>query len=300
MAMKANHISVCICTFKRPELLRQLLNRLDNQRTGGLFTYSVVVADNDSGRSAEQVVASSSSIGGVPVTYCVESQQNIALARNTALQHAEGDLIAFMDDDEFPTEDWLYNLFKAYTTYGVDGVLGPVKPHFECEPPRWVTDGKFFERPNYATGYKLRWTQARTGNVLFRRNILDGLDRPFRSEFDTAGEDVDFFRRMIDRGRVFIWCDAAVVYEWVPAVRCNRRYLLKRALLRGSNFSKHPSHRIGNITKSLVAVPLYTVALPILAVFGQHLFLRYLIKLLDHSSRLLAFLGVNLVTERET
>ena len=297
---KRYHISVCVCTFKRPELLRRLLEALEHQQTGGLFTYSVVVADNDSARSGEQVVAGFSATNHLTMTYCVESQQNIALARNKALENAEGDLIAFIDDDEFPAEDWLLNLFKACTSHEVAGVLGPVRPHFESEPPRWVKDGKFFERPTHATGYKMNWTESRTGNVIFRREILKDLDTPFRSEFDTAGEDMDFFRRMVDEGHQFIWCNEAVAYEVIPSSRCTRSYLLKRALLRGSNFPKHPTDRLANAARSLVAVPCYTVALPILAFFGQHVFLKYLIKLLDHSSRLLAFLGLRLVTQRET
>jgi succinoglycan biosynthesis protein ExoM len=294
------HISVCICTFKRAGLLRRLLERLNNLRTDGLFTYSVVVADNDSLRSAEQVVAAFSSTNHLPVTYCNEPQQNIALARNKALEHAEGNFIAFIDDDEFPVDDWLCNLFKAYMTYGVDGVLGPVKPHFDSAPPRWVEKGKFFERQTYSSGSEMDWTHARSGNVLFKRDILGTVKTPFRSEFDTAGEDVDFFRRMMEQGYKFVWCNEAVVYEEVPSSRCNRTYLLRRALLRGSNFPKHPTHRLANAAKSLVAVPCYTVALPILAVFGQHLFLRYLIKIFDHTSRLLAYLGLRLVTQRET
>ena len=299
-AMKAHHISVCICTFKRVELLKQLLERLDNQRTDGLFTYSVVVADNDSLRSAEQVVATFSSTTHLPVTYCVEPQQNIALARNKALEHAKGDFIAFIDDDEFPAEDWLCTLFKAYMMYGVEGVLGPVKPHFESAPPPWVEKGKFFERPIYSSGYEMDWTQARSGNVLFRKDILCPGNPAFQSEFDTAGEDVDFFRRMMERGHKFVWCNEAVVYEVVPSSRCKRSYLLRRALLRGSNFPKHPTHRFANAAKSLIAVPCYAVALPILAVFGHHLFLKYLIKLFDHTSRLFAYLGLRLVTQRET
>jgi succinoglycan biosynthesis protein ExoM len=298
--MISHHISVCICTFKRPELLKQLLGRLENQRTDGLFTYSAVVADNDLARSAEPVVAACSLTSRLSVTYCAEPRQNIARARNKALEHANGDLIAFIDDDEFPAQDWLHHLFTTYRTLRVSGVLGPVKPYFECEPPQWVRDGKFFERPTYATGYHVSWTEARTGNVLFCRKILDGLDAPFRPEFDTAGEDLDFFRRLMDRGSMFVWCNEAVVYEVVPSSRCNRRYLLKRALLRGSNFSKHPTQRIMNAVKSLIAVPCYTVALPILAMFGQHLFLRYLVKIFDHSSRLLAYIGLRVVTERET
>ena len=266
----------------------------------GQFTYSVVVADNDSQESAQQVVEEFSSASRMSVTYCFEPEQNIALARNKALQHAHGDFIAFIDDDEFPPDDWLLNLFKACMTFGVDGVLGPVNPHFENEPPEWVKKGKFFERPAYPSGYELTWGQSRSGNVLFRQEILSSVTTPFRSEFDTAGEDMDFFRRMMEKGHRFAWCNEAAVYEVVPSSRCTRRYLLRRALLRGSNFSKHPADRIRNGAKSLIAVPCYALALPVLAMFGQHMFLKYLIKLFDHASRLLAFVGWRVVTERQT
>ncbi len=295
-----HHLSVCICTFKRPELLKRLLDCLTNQRTEGLFSLSVIVADNDAVQSAQPVVAAFSSLSPLPVTYCVEPQQNIALVRNKALERASGDFIVFIDDDEFPADDWLYNLFKSRSANGVDGVLGPVKPSFESEPPSWVRKGRFFERPNYATGYKLSWAECRTGNVLFKKSILEGVDMPFRSEFGTAGEDMDFFRRMINKGCTFIWCSDAVVYEVVPQARCNRSFLLRRALLRGSNFPKHPKDRLKNIVSSLIAVPAYTIMLPILAIIGQHVFVKYLAKLCDHGSRLLSFVGWSVVKERET
>jgi len=46
------HITVCICTFKRPELLGQILESVAKQETNGLFTYSVVISDNDRAESA--------------------------------------------------------------------------------------------------------------------------------------------------------------------------------------------------------------------------------------------------------
>lgn len=293
-------ISICICTLRRPELLRRILAKLETQRTEGLFSYSVVVSDNDHMRSAEQTVAKFSSATHVPITYCVEPRQNIALARNNAIKHADGDFIAFIDDDEFPADDWLLNLFKTCQASCADGVLGPVVPYFEPEPPAWVTKGRFFDRPTHATGYKLTWDQSRTGNVLFKKEILRDLEVPFRSNFDTAGEDMDFFRRAMEKGCRFVWCNEAVAYEVVPPDRCTRGYLLKRAMLRGSNFPKHPSDRARNIIKSVIAVPSYTLALPVLALVGQHVFLKYLIKLLDHGSRLLAFLGLTLVKQRHT
>jgi succinoglycan biosynthesis protein ExoM len=300
VAREAHHITVCICTLRRPQLLSQTLAKLENQRKEGLFTYSIVVADNDSLGSSVQVVGDFSRASLLPVVYCIEPRQNIALARNKALQYAEGDLVAFIDDDEFPADDWLLNLFKMYKTSGADGILGPVEPYFETEPPQWVRKGKFFKRPTHPTGYKLGWEQSRTGNVLFKKGILDRLETPFRAKFDTAGEDMDFFRRAIDQGCSFVWCNEAIAYEVVPSSRCTRTYLLRRALLRGSNFPKHPEHRVRNVAKSLIAVPCYTLILPLLFLFGQHVFLKYLIKVLDHASRLFAFIGLTLVTERQT
>lgn len=293
-------ITVCICTFKRPTFLEHLLRTLESQRTDDLFEYDVVVADNDAARSAEPVVRAWASSATVPMTYCVEPVANIARARNAALAHARGDLIAFIDDDEFPTADWLYELFRTREVRQAGGVLGPVLPHFQHNPPRWLTKGRFFDRPRYPTGRPIAWFEARSGNVLFVREILKHLDPPFRTQFATAGEDLDFFRRAIETGFSFVWCDEAPVFEFVPASRCTRRYLLRRAVLRGSNFPKHPTDRAKNALKSLVALPCYTLALPVLAIVGHHVFISYLIKVLDHASRLLAFAGLPLLTERET
>lgn len=295
-----NHISVCVCTYKRADLLARLLTKLQSQVTDGNFTFSVVVADNDAEQSAKNVVDGFSSSSDLQISYCVEPVQNIAMVRNKALEDADGDMIAFIDDDEVPDGRWLCNLYGTLKNFKADGVLGPVKPYFDHEPPAWVRKGRFFERPDYATGYKLSWNECRTGNVLFSKRILGLVDVPFRPEFGTAGEDMDFFRRMIEKGCVFVWCSEAAAYELVPEARCKRSFLLKRALLRGSNFPKHPSKRMVNFFKSVVAVPAYTLALPILALIGQHLFVKYLVKICDHASRLLAFAGWAVVKERET
>ncbi len=294
------HISVCICTFQRPEYLCRALTALKAQQTGNLFTYSVVVIDNDAEASARSIVSDFTSIGGHPVTFAVEPQKNIACARNTAVLHAYGDYIAFVDDDEYPAQDWLLKLFQTCKAADVDGVLGPVRPYFECPPPAWVTKGAFFERPSHRTGMALDWSQTRTGNVLFSRRILPRDEAPFRVEFGTAGSDMDFFRRLMEQGRVFIWCEEAVVFEVVPPSRCRLSYLLKRALMRGSNFHRHPDNRMKSAVKSVIAVPTYVIALPFLALLGAHVFVKYLIKLCDHLSRLLGFAGIELVGQRPT
>jgi succinoglycan biosynthesis protein ExoM len=290
------HISVCICTYRRLDLLNRLLDGLRNQQTDGLFTYSIVVADNDHLRSAEPLAQSFSNSSQIPVQYCVELKQNIALTRNRAVANADGDYIAFIDDDEFPTESWLLTLFTTCQAHGVDGVLGPVKPHFDQEPPHWVVDGKFYDRPSYPTGLVIDGKKGRTGNVLLKKQIFIGLDSPFRPEFRT-GEDQDFFRRMIEKGHVFIWCHEAMAYEVVPPIRWRRPFMLRRALLRGANSLLHPTFGAKDVAKSLVAVPAYAVLLPVALVLGQGKFMTYLVKLFDHLGRLLALVGIHPVRE---
>jgi hypothetical protein len=180
----------------------------------------------------------------------------------------------------------------------VDGVLGPVEPHFEEPPPDWIVRGRFCHRPRHQTGYIIPWTEGRTGNVLFRRQILEGFGEAFRPEFGSGGEDRNFFMRQMERGRVFMWCDEAVAYEVVPAVRWRRSFVLKRALLRGKMSLNHESCRGRRLWCSALAVPAYGLALPFLLLAGQHQFMKYAIKLGDHTGRLLAFLGVDIVREK--
>jgi succinoglycan biosynthesis protein ExoM len=282
-------------------MLERLLREIYRQETASALTFSVVVTDNDSTQSARAVVEKCrrERLGEVPqIIYAVEPAKNIALARNNALSHATGDFVVFIDDDEFPAPGWLLNLFRTCERYHVAGVLGPVKPHFEHEPPQWLIKGGFYQRPTHSTGFVMSWQECRTGNVLFRRNILETSESPFCPEFDMGGEDQDFFRRMMERGHRFIWCDEAVVYESVPPSRWSRRLLIHRALLRGRNTFRHPKHRLRNLLKSVIAVPAYALALPVLLLAGHHYFMKYLVRLADHVGRLLASVGLNPVTER--
>jgi len=66
------HIAVCVCTYKRAVLLRRLLDELSRQETSGLFTYSVVIADNDEARSAEPVADAARTELGLAIKYCMD------------------------------------------------------------------------------------------------------------------------------------------------------------------------------------------------------------------------------------
>ena len=299
MTSDSKQISVCISTYQRPALLEKLLGDLAGQETGGKFTFSIVVADNDAAESARAVVARLARNFPVPLTYCTEPRRSIAHVRNMTLAQSTGNLIAFIDDDEFPGKDWLRHLHTALEGHDCAGVLAPVRPYYPEGTPEWVKKGGFFERPEHETGHVMPWPECRTGNVLFRRAIIAGIDPVFSPEFGTGGSDVDFFRRMTAIGHRFIWCNEAIVHEVVPPSRWQRSVLIKRALLRGRNSFRHPQGRWRNVAKAVVAIPLYTLALPFLQIGGHHLFMRYLIKLCDHTGRLFAAIGIDLVKQRE-
>ena len=292
----SNHISVCICTFKRPEPLKRLLEHLADQQTGGLFTYSLVVVDNDPRGSGEGVCNEFAQRRSPPLlSYCMQPQQSIALTRNKAIQIATGEFIAFIDDDEFPVNNWLLHLYRTCRSMRVAGVLGPVKEHFDQQPPKWIMKGSFFERPTHPTGFELSWRNTRTGNVLFRRDILEAHVQPFRPQF-RSGSDIDFFRLRMDKGHRFVWCNDAVVYESIPPARWKRRYMLRRALLRGTMAALR---REGSLStaKSIIAVPLYTLALPFTLLLGHHRFMTLLIKMCNHLGKLLGLVGINPVKD---
>jgi len=291
------HICVCICTYKRPELLRRLLDHLSRQITDGLFTYSIVVAENDDARSAESIVSEFASTVKIPLKYCMQPLRNIAMTRNKAVENASGDFVAFIDDDEFPIDRWLLTLFHACNKEGVDGVLGPVLPHFDKDAPRWIVNGGLFDRPRHATGLRLNWSQTRTGNVLFRGSLFAEQGQRFNPDF-LSGSDQEFFKRMIKRGSTFIWCDEAVVYEVVPPARWKRSFLIRRAVFRGIFSFRNQPYAPRPIAWSLMVTPAYVLGLPIALLLGQGKFMSCVFSLSYHIGRLSALLGINPIKEQ--
>jgi glycosyltransferase involved in cell wall biosynthesis len=228
----------------------------------------------------------------------LQTEQNIALARNKAVESSQGDFVAFIDDDEYPAANWLVELYKAIQEHGSDGILGPVLPDYERTPPGWVLKGSFFERPTHATGQVLDWKSTRTGNTLLRMELFTSDPKWFDPVFGSGGEDRDFFERKIRQGHVFVWCNEARVFEKVPEKRWSRTVLLKRALLRGKMALNTPASRRTSVLHSAAALAIYAGCLPVFSAFGRHVFMKYLIKCCDHLGKVTAFLGIDLVKEK--
>jgi succinoglycan biosynthesis protein ExoM len=299
-----SHIGVCLCTYKRPHLLGPLLEKLEGQRNEGLFRVSLHVVDNDPSMSAQAPVAAFAQRSRVPVTYDHEPVPNIALARNRAVRAAEGNLIAFLDDDELPVEDWLLRLYTTWRGSTAAGVLGPVRPLFPPEAPVWLVKSRLCDRPAHETGTVLTYMQTRTGNVLFDRGIIGAGDAPFPPERGrTGGEDIAFFRTMMAGGHTFIWCEEAPVYEIVLPERSTRAYYIQKNVrlggLTGGILKELGPRKWTILLRSALAAAGHGVLSIAGLLIGPHVFMRHYTQTVYHLARIAGGLGFVPVRERQ-
>jgi succinoglycan biosynthesis protein ExoM len=238
--MDAPAISVCVCTFRRPELLERLLAALAAQADAPPF--EVIVVDNDVRRSAAGVLAAAANEPRLDLRGAVEARQSIALARNCSVRLARGSWISFVDDDEAPVAGWLASLHRAAVAARADGAAGPVVPRLPPETPAWIVRAGLYERPRHPTGATVPVGELRTGNLLIRREtLLRGAapEGPFDSRFGlSGGEDSMLFISLAKGGARFVWCDEAAVFETVPPARTRLRYLVKSAFGAGHVYAR--------------------------------------------------------------
>ena len=299
-----DHISICICTYNRNQMLERLLQKLALQETYDLFDYSVVVVDNDAAGSARATVTRLKDELGLDLTFGIEPVQTISAARNHSLRLSRGNYIGIIDDDEFPPSNWLVTMYRAIQTFDVDGALGPVYPFFEKEPPSWLIKSRLCERPVHRTGTLLIWDQTRTGNVLLKREVFDEHHLCFDLKYKTSGSDKEFFKEAMALGYRFIAVEEAPVYEVVPPERQTKSYYIRRALLQASNERKyrapllHGLSRVSVPIKVITALLVYALILPFSSLAGTHKVIKYLEKCAYHLSWLLTLVGYDLARKR--
>ncbi|MBB3211091.1 succinoglycan biosynthesis protein ExoM [Herbaspirillum sp. Sphag1AN] len=249
-------ISICICTFRRPLLLDQLLHALRLQARGEL-RIEVIVVDNDPQASALPVLTRWQSQLPVTLRHYHQAIPNIAETRNLAVQQAQGQWVLFIDDDEAPDADWILKIVAAQERYQADVVFAPVLPRYRADTPDWIRAGDFFNRPRYLTGTVIGISDARTGNVLIRRQSLLAIPGPFDAAFGRSGaEDTMLFRDMLANGARFVWCDEATVSEEVPAERAKLSWLLRRSYRLGQTYMRSELVRLATLPRLLRATQL--------------------------------------------
>lgn len=218
-------ISVCLCTYKRTTL-EKTLHSLVAQKLPDSCTMEIVVVDNDSEESGRAICEAIDG-GEVIVNYHVNAERNLAAVRNATMANANGELLAFIDDDEWAEPDWITTLYSALEHYQADGVFGMVNVIYPDETPEWIAQGNMFGKDDHATGAVLK--KGATSNALLRASWVKQKGFQFDPRFGkSGGEDTDFFHRIYKAGGKLVYTNDAVVSETVESHRLNMSYLKKQ------------------------------------------------------------------------
>ena len=131
--------TVAIPTYNGAARLPLVLNRLRSQLNTDPFTWEILVVDNNSADHTAQIVKDHQTHwpATFPLRYCFEPQQGAAFARQLAVRTANGEWIAFLDDDNLPAADWLAQAYAFSREHPQVGAYsGQIHGEFEIDPPK--------------------------------------------------------------------------------------------------------------------------------------------------------------------
>lgn len=233
----STRITVILCTHNRARTLAKALESIATQALSQSIGWEIVVVDNNSSDKTRQVIEDCRSRYPGRIRYVFEPQQGISYARNTGVRNAQGDILAFIDDDETASPGWLQNLTANLYSGEWSGAGGRILPQWNCPRPQWFSDRNALTMaplvvfdPATEEG---PLTQTPFGaNMAFRKEMFD-LHGGFRTDLGRvgkgllSGEDTEFGGRLIAAGRRLRYEPTAVTYHPVEEFRIRREYFLE-------------------------------------------------------------------------
>lgn len=291
--------SICIATYKRPELLKKLLASLAEQKLPDNIELEIVVVDNDEMEIAREMVNQVGNSVNFALKYFTQPVKNISLTRNIAVAEAKGEYILFIDDDEIASPDWVANIYDTLIKYNVDAVFGRVISYFDPGTPEWIKNCFIYNRPAPQTGSNA--VSTRTGNVIVRTTLLRSIEGPFEPAYGiTGGSDTKLFGLLKKKkGAKYVNCYEAVTYEYVPPQRTKLKWLFIRAFRTGNNFvrrkiefkKKHKFLTRINFLSIGIVFSLVSLFLTVLFVFNKTKMINWALKFVANWGKVAAVIG---------
>ena len=204
-------ISLCVVTYERPHDIRRLLYSLC-QQTDDLD--EVIIVDDSETTDTEAVVAGFEEL---PITYIHRYDgSGMTEARNIAINRANGEIIAFVDDDVECSPDWIANLRDSWTTHSDAAAIGGPALLVDDDGEIKSDITRTAENQNVLNEYgegrtlEMGWvpreavkTDALGGaNMSFRSSVLsevNGFNPIYRGS--EVYEDMDIMARLYRRGK---------------------------------------------------------------------------------------------------
>lgn len=238
-------VIVCAYSLSRLELLMRAVTAASEQLRDG-DEIVVVVDHNQTLLEAARTALADGGIapGLIPRVRTVpsENRRGLSGARNAGIAAANGELIAFLDDDAIPRPGWLDKLTEAFADPDVIGTGGIAAPAWETRPPAWLPAEFLWVVGCSYRGLPETVSEIRNpigANMAFRRSAIreaggftDGIGRVGRTPLGCEETEFAIRAARITGGRIVHEPDALVDHR-VTADRMTARYFFRRCWAEG-------------------------------------------------------------------
>jgi succinoglycan biosynthesis protein ExoM len=241
------NLVICTITRSRQELLRALLMSYERLKIPSEVSVQFLIVENNDASDCRLTVLDSHLAKNFRVTYVLEEQLGIPIARNRAAREAinlKADFLVFVDDDEEVTENWLCCLVATHRLTKAQIIGGPVLANLarSLEQPG-LTWFKKILLNSLVTRYQRKKEKAArkcaregignidivTNNWLASISIFTELNIYFDESMRfTGGTDTKWFHEAKSRGVSSAWALDAIVLETIPVNRLSLRYQFRR------------------------------------------------------------------------
>lgn len=277
-------IVIAIPTRRRPEMLMSCLRSIATLTIPEGDNLRVVVLENDRLPACKSLVSLVAEQHPQlnRLVYRHEPRLGIAVARNACVRLAtefRADVLAFIDDDETVTSDWLSMHIQALHETNADLLGGPVrlaKPEFQMNKTNYFVfnalkhqylkiemKSKALSNRALSKKYKIY-----TNNWVCKMAIFKDHNIAFNEELGLiGGEDTEFYDACIEKGIKAFWVSDAVVWDHLPRERLTFKYWFKRYRDQ-SNADLHYKKRSHSISKIKIygSICFKILTLPLIAV----------------------------------
>jgi GT2 family glycosyltransferase len=243
MTVRAENVTIAICTWNRCELLRQTLEQMTHLLIPSDLEYEILVVDNNSTDATEQVSIAFAT--RLPIRRVFESRPGKSFACNRAMREARGDYILWTDDDVLVEETWLAAFVAGARQFPEAAAFGgTIVPWFTAEPDPDLAAAFPFLRRGFCglertmpAGILPDGEYVWGANMALRRRAAEGMTFDvsigIAPDFLGGGEELVFIRQLRRRGGIVIWLPTMRVKHYVMPSRTTLEYLKSFTLAKG-------------------------------------------------------------------
>lgn len=174
--------------------------------------------------------------------HCNGRNRGLSYGRNKGSEIATGDVIAFLDDDAVPAEDWVENLVETYQKHDAVAVGGKMTPAWVAGKPDFLPEEFYWLIGVTYKGFPEEETEVRntfSSNLSFSKETFQQLggfrtDMGKQGDNNLQGAETELCERLYEEtgNRVVYTPDAKVAHK-VFDYRTDPIWLTKRAFWQG-------------------------------------------------------------------